>query len=126
MAYKVLKDFADLQDNNHIYRAGDCYPRPDFKVSEDRVKELLTASNRLETPLIEEVYPQEDKKPLRGSEDVSEGVFKDEEPLKEEENPLARYITNDIPESFMPAPKLPTIPDDSKPKKRGRRKKDAD
>lgn len=54
MKYKVIKDFKDLQDNNHIYRAGDKYPRKG-KSKAERIEELSTSNNKLNTPLIEEV-----------------------------------------------------------------------
>jgi len=53
--YKVLKEFADLQDNKHLYRAGDVFPRAGVKVSEDRVAELASTRNRCREVLIEAV-----------------------------------------------------------------------
>lgn len=41
MTYKTVKDFRDLQDNLHLYRAGDTYPRTGVKVNRERVNELL-------------------------------------------------------------------------------------
>ena len=38
--YKVIKLFADLQDNNHVYEVGDIFPREGLKVSEARLAEL--------------------------------------------------------------------------------------
>jgi hypothetical protein len=61
MTYKVIESFADLQDNNHEYRAGDVFPRSDLKVSSNRIKELSTAQNLRNRPLIKEVV--EEKKP---------------------------------------------------------------
>ena len=55
MKYKVLKTFADLQDNRYLYNVGDTFPHEGIEVSEDRVKELAGSSNRLGTPLIEEI-----------------------------------------------------------------------
>lgn len=54
MKYKVIKDFKDLQDNNHVYRVGQKYPRKG-RAKAERVEELSTSQNRLNTPLIEEV-----------------------------------------------------------------------
>lgn len=51
--YKVIKDFTDLQDNNHPYHVGDCFPRDGLKVDEKRVRELLSVRNLQRTPLIE-------------------------------------------------------------------------
>lgn len=53
--YKVLSEFADLQDKNHIYRAGDVYPREGYTPKDERVDELSTAKNLLHKPLIQNV-----------------------------------------------------------------------
>lgn len=123
MRYTVLKSFADAQDNYHIYRAGEEYPRPDLEVSEERIRELSTAGNRLNTPLIKECIPRVHNMPLRA---VEKPLNKPQGEDKREENPLSQYIKADIPDDFMPIPQEPTIPDDSRHKKRGRRKKNAD
>lgn len=65
MKYVVRQDFADLQDNGHVYRIGDSYPRPGVVASEERVKELETGMNRLGVPLIEAVVA----KPKRRKKD---------------------------------------------------------
>lgn len=44
--YKVIKSFTDLQDNNHLYKEGDTYPRKGFDVLPSRIKELSTTANR--------------------------------------------------------------------------------
>ena len=54
MKYKVIKDFKDLKDNNHIYRAGHKYPHKG-RAKAERVEELLSSKNKQNTPLIEEV-----------------------------------------------------------------------
>lgn len=56
--YKVLKHFTDLQDNNYKYQAGDVFPREGFDVSAERLKELLTNSNRRNEPMIYEVVEE--------------------------------------------------------------------
>lgn len=53
--YKVIKSFVDLQDNGHLYLVGDVYPRQDVIVPQIRINELLSESNKMRTPLIEEV-----------------------------------------------------------------------
>lgn len=58
MKYEVIKDFKDLQDKNHIYRVGDKYPRKG-KVKNERVEELSTSANKLNTPLIKAVEEDE-------------------------------------------------------------------
>lgn len=40
MAYKVLKDFIDLQDKNRLNEKAQAYPREGLDVSEERVAEL--------------------------------------------------------------------------------------
>jgi len=58
MKYVVIKDFTDLQDKNHIYRAGDKYPRKG-KAKNERVEELSSSANKLKTPLIKVVEEDE-------------------------------------------------------------------
>ena len=53
MKYKVIRAFADLQDNNHIYSDGDEYPRKGYSPSKERIDELLTEKNRIHKPLIQ-------------------------------------------------------------------------
>lgn len=50
--FRVLSDFADLQDSNHVYRIGDVYPHDGYTPTEERVEELSTDKNRLHIPLI--------------------------------------------------------------------------
>lgn len=50
--YKVVHKFKDLQDNEHIYKVGDTYPRNDVTVSKDRLNELKTSKNKIGIPLI--------------------------------------------------------------------------
>ena len=55
MAYKVIKHFVDLQDNNHKYDVGDTYPRKGLNVLQSRINELASNKNLQKTPLIEEI-----------------------------------------------------------------------
>lgn len=57
--YKVVIDFADLHDKQHIYRAGDSFPRSGYEVSDERLKELSSSANRLGKPLISKVDSKE-------------------------------------------------------------------
>lgn len=57
--FKVIKLFADLQDNNHVYNVGDEYPRKGVKVADERVAELAGSTNKQGCPLIELI--KEDK-----------------------------------------------------------------
>lgn len=65
--YKVIKDFTDLQDSNHVYLAGDEFPRKGTKVSNARLLELSTATNKRGEALIELVQsdrPQKEAKEM--------------------------------------------------------------
>lgn len=55
MSYIALTRFADIQDGNRIYEAGDTYPRPGFDVSPERLTELAGSDNRMGEPLIVDV-----------------------------------------------------------------------
>lgn len=52
MAYRVVRYFTDLQDNNHAYNAGDLFPREGMTVSNERINELVSAENKQHTQLI--------------------------------------------------------------------------
>ncbi len=60
MAYKVIKHFTDLQDNNHPYNVGDTFPREGMSVLPSRFKELSGKKNRQGVPLIEEIPEAEE------------------------------------------------------------------
>ena len=55
--YKVIKLFADLQDNNHVYNVGDEYPRKGLTVTDERIAELAGSNNKQGCPLIKEEKP---------------------------------------------------------------------
>lgn len=57
--FRVIVPFADLQDKNHVYRAGDTFPRPGLVVEDKRIAELSGFANKLNTPLIEHVGEQD-------------------------------------------------------------------
>lgn len=64
MAYKVIKYFTDLQDNNFPYNVGDEYPRKGMNVLQSRINELAGSKNRQGVPLIKEVEGEKpEKKP---------------------------------------------------------------
>lgn len=50
--YKAIVDFTDLEDRDHIYKAGDPYPREGKEVDEKRVAELSSTSNKRQERLI--------------------------------------------------------------------------
>ena len=70
MAYKVLKTFVDLQDNNYKYEAGDEYPRLGLEVSLSRIEELSTSKNRRNMPLIEEIPNDSDSEIVKETKEV--------------------------------------------------------
>lgn len=59
MQYKVVKDFKDMKDD-HVYRAGDLFPRPDANVGEERIKELSSKNNKRGEVLIVAVEDKEE------------------------------------------------------------------
>lgn len=50
--YKVIKGFADMLDNGFVYKAGDIFPRDRVDVTDQRIAELSSFSNRVGEPLI--------------------------------------------------------------------------
>lgn len=64
MAYKVIKYFTDLQDDNFVYEVGDDFPRKGLVVLPSRIKELASDKNRRHCPLIEEI-PEISEKPKK-------------------------------------------------------------
>lgn len=76
LKFIVKKDFKDLQDQNHVYRKGDYYPRKG-RAKKDRVEELTTDQNAHGVPLIEEIRdenPPKDKtdKQIPETDDLEE------------------------------------------------------
>lgn len=55
MAYKVVKFFTDLHDNDYPYSVGDTFPRSGMTVTEGRIAELAGRNNRQGEPLIAKV-----------------------------------------------------------------------
>ncbi len=60
--YKVIKPFADLQDNNHVYKVGDVFPRAGLEVTDERLAELSGYKNKQGEPLIKKVDAEPAKK----------------------------------------------------------------
>ena len=58
MKYIVVHSFKDLQDNDHIYKVGDYYPREDVNIEDidkERIEELAGVKNKIGKILIKEV-----------------------------------------------------------------------
>ena len=64
--YRAIEYFTDLQDNSHVYKTGDEYPRAGLEVSDRRIAELLSSDNLRGKPLIEEMVEE------KRSDEVSE------------------------------------------------------
>ena len=60
--FVVLSEFADLQDDKHVYGIGDVYPREGYTPTAERVDELSTGKNILQKPLIQKVEEPEPQK----------------------------------------------------------------
>lgn len=56
--YVVIEDFTDAQDDRHIYREGDKFPRKG-RAKKVRVEELLSSDNKRGMPLIAVVEESE-------------------------------------------------------------------
>lgn len=74
MAYKVIKHFTDIQDNNYAYDPTDparnIYPRKGLSVLPSRIRELATDENRQGVALIVEVDEEKPKrKPAKADKD---------------------------------------------------------
>lgn len=52
MAYRVIKHFVDLQDNNYSYDVGDVFPHTGMVVESSRLAELSGSYNKQRQPLI--------------------------------------------------------------------------
>ena len=69
--YIVLNTFYDLRDCEHLYNAGEPYPRDGYAPTDERVEELLTERNRMGKPMIQAVSEKggettdQQKKPAR-------------------------------------------------------------
>lgn len=61
MAYKVIKLFTDLHDNDYLYNVGDTFPRKGITVTDERIAELAGSNNKQHIPLIEKVEPKRKK-----------------------------------------------------------------
>lgn len=59
--YEVIHEFADLLDNNHVYRVGDVYPRDGGTTTLERATELMGKSNKIGKPVIKEKVVMETK-----------------------------------------------------------------
>ena len=54
MPYKVIHNFVDPEDDNHVYLVGDTYPREGAETTLERATFLLGSNHAIGCPLIEE------------------------------------------------------------------------
>ena len=55
MKYKVLHSFKDKDNDNTLYKAGDEYPKGDYKPTKKRIEELSKKHKQHKVAFIEEV-----------------------------------------------------------------------
>lgn len=61
--YVVIYDiWKDLEDDNHIYKKGDTYPREGLKPTKKRINELSSKKNKIGEVLIEAVKVEKEDK----------------------------------------------------------------
>ena len=75
----VYKKFKDLEDNNHIYKQGDIYPREGLEPTKKRISELSSKKNKIGEILIKKI--EESKENKEAIEDE-----KTEEPKENQES----------------------------------------
>ena len=85
--YIVIKDFSDIQEDRHVYHAGDTFPRMGLEVSEERVAELASRDNKRGEILIAEQEGSQEPE-IRSVSDETE-VF-DEIIAEEKKSPKKR------------------------------------
>ena len=59
--YKVVSDFRDAKNDNHLYRVGDEYPVAGYKPSKSRIEELAKGKNKFGKVFIEELAKGKNK-----------------------------------------------------------------
>ena len=60
--YRVVVAFKDLEDNGHVYKLGDEFPRKNVDVLEERIAELSSTNNKRGVVLIEEVLQKRNRR----------------------------------------------------------------
>ena len=58
----VYKAFKDFEDNEHLYKKGDIYPREGLKPTKKRINELSSKKNKIGEELIEAVKVEKEDK----------------------------------------------------------------
>lgn len=58
----VYKAFKDFEDDEHLYKKGDTYPREGLKPTKKRINELSSKKNKIGEILIEAVKVEKEDK----------------------------------------------------------------
>jgi len=79
--YRVIADFADMQDGGYVYHTGDKFPRDGVEADPARLAMLLTNTNRIQKPLIEEtvIISMDSAETVRSLSDESESKAETED-----------------------------------------------
>ena len=72
--YEVIHRFKDSEDNNHIYKVGDIYPREGLEPTKKRIKELSTDKNKIGEVLIKKVEEEAEEVVEEKAEEAEEVV----------------------------------------------------
>ena len=101
--FKVIKFFTDIQDHDHAYRVGDEFPRKGLTVSEARLAELASASNKRGIPLIEKIGEPEQLELKLEQEAEPEPIVESAEIVQQEEEKPEEKVTEIIEEPIAEA-----------------------
>lgn len=66
------KPWKDLDDNEHIYKEGDIYPREGLEVDKKRIKELSSTKNKIGEILIQKTEILENKSTEEDKDDLEQ------------------------------------------------------
>jgi hypothetical protein len=86
--YRVIEGFYDLQDpegqSYHLYDKGAEYPREGLEPTEERITFLLSASNKMSKPVIEEVLETAQEPAGEPAEEIADNPAEEVEKPAEE------------------------------------------
>lgn len=85
--FKVVSDFRDAKNNNHLYKVGDEYPVAGYKPSKARVEELAKGKNKYNRVFIEEVVAPAPAANPEVTPDVTPEQTPDQAPAEPDQNP---------------------------------------
>ncbi|BDH62313.1 hypothetical protein MTP04_24430 [Lysinibacillus sp. PLM2] len=84
MAYKVVNEFKDKDDNKTLYRVGEGYPKGNYQPTEERIAELLAVHPKYKRVFIEKVEIDEEKAE-REAKEAEEKEFAEQKAKEEAE-----------------------------------------